>query len=496
MSLERRPPARSRARPQAPITALISALITAVLGLGILVATEPAVGITRDEGIYMVASRRYGRWLRDVGRGLVSPLDGDVETRPSDETGEHPDLMKIASGLASWSSPRPGPRRRRLPWTGRGPGDLQRPPAPRHAAGGPGLGAARLGGRGPDHTHHGRRGRPRSARAAAMVFSRALHCFDVPIAVWIFAVVVCWHRARTSRPAAVGVGVLMGLAIGTKHNALFVVPLLILDELAQLWLRWRATRTRPSPSALLSWRLASVCILGPLIALATWPWLWSAPIDRLGEYLAFHREHAYYNMELLGTNYNEPPMPVAYPFVMTAATVPWSLLAAATLGATLMVRDDLRGDRLDRERRGRPPTLGLTTVVFAGFPILLIALPFVPIFGGTKHWITAYPFLMVLAAVGLHRCMSLAALTGRTRALAAAAVPLLLFAPAAPPQSPGTPTGSLSTGAWSAARAVARRWAQPRFLGMRRPAPARPLHRSLLHRRSRRASPRDAPVST
>ena len=48
---------------------------------------------------------------------------------------------------------------------------------------------------------------------------------------------------------------------------------------------------------------------------------------------------------------------------------------------------------------------------------------------------------MVLAAVGLHRCMSLAALTGRARALAAAAAPLLLFAPAAASAVAGHPYG-------------------------------------------------------
>ena len=37
------------------------------------------------------------------------------------------------------------------------------------------------------------------------------------------------------------------------------------------------------------------------------------------------------------------------------------------------------------------------------FPICLIALPSIPIFGGTKHWLTAYPFLALLAAMGWGR---------------------------------------------------------------------------------------------
>jgi hypothetical protein len=36
--------------------------------------------------------------------------------------------------------------------------------------------------------------------------------------------------------------------------------------------------------------------------------------------------------------------------------------------------------------------------LFALAPILIIAHPSVPIFGGTKHWLTAYPFLALAAA--------------------------------------------------------------------------------------------------
>ena len=57
-------------------------------------------------------------------------------------------------------------------------------------------------------------------------------------------------------------------------------------------------------------------------SLMLWPWMWDDTFARLGEYFAFHREHSYYNMEFLGRNYNRPPLPIAYPFVMTWATVP------------------------------------------------------------------------------------------------------------------------------------------------------------------------------
>ena len=63
-------------------------------------------------------------------------------------------------------------------------------------------------------------------------------------------------------------------------------------------------------------------LITSLTVLALWPWLWSDPVGRLREYIEFHQFHAYYNTEFLGINYNRPPLPISYPFVLTWATVP------------------------------------------------------------------------------------------------------------------------------------------------------------------------------
>jgi len=47
-----------------------------------------------------------------------------------------------------------------------------------------------------------------------------------------------------------------------------------------------------------------------------------------------------------------------------------------------------------------PPRDGLLLAIFSIFPLALIALPTIPIFGGTKHWLTAYPFLALAATLG------------------------------------------------------------------------------------------------
>ena len=60
--------------------------------------------------------------------------------------------------------------------------------------------------------------------------------------------------------------------------------------------------------------------LGPVVYLACWPWLWFDTVARFREYVAFHVHHVYYNMEYLGRNYNKPPFPLSFPYVMDALT--------------------------------------------------------------------------------------------------------------------------------------------------------------------------------
>jgi 4-amino-4-deoxy-L-arabinose transferase-like glycosyltransferase len=240
-------------------------------------------------------------------------------------------------------------------------------------------------------------------------FHAGLHAFDVPVAVAMLAVVLMWRRALVDRRAGVLLGVVLGVAIAVKHNALFLGPLLALHYYGCLVLGRVRDGHRIEKAQLLPLPLVSMAVIAPLVAFALWPWLWSDPWTRVLEYFEFHREHAYYNMEFLGRNYNQPPMPMSYPAVMTWATVPACLLVLAAIGAMLTIRGEFT-------RTGESPAAstaswtrplpdpwrrhdGLLFTGLALFPLVLISLPSTPIFGGTKHWITAYPFLALLAAL-------------------------------------------------------------------------------------------------
>jgi hypothetical protein len=120
-----------------------------------------------------------------------------------------------------------------------------------------------------------------------------------------------------------------------------------------------------------------------------WPWLWTDTSERLQRYLGFHLHHSYYNTAYFGVNYNRPPMPWSYPFVLTALTTPAVTLALCVPGWLLVLR--------------RPNKLGLLWLLNVLIPILVIAHPKTPIFGGTKHWLNAMPFLVLFAGVALAR---------------------------------------------------------------------------------------------
>ena len=80
----------------------------------------------------------------------------------------------------------------------------------------------------------------------------------------------------------------------------------------------------------------------------------------------------------------------------------------------------LRDDRRD----------GLLWALFAAFPLLLIALPTVPIFGGTKHWMNALPFVCLLAAWALCEGAARLAASVRARVVVVAVVAVVAVVPA------------------------------------------------------------------
>jgi hypothetical protein len=395
-------------------------LVLTTVGLQLVSRTQ---GFTRDEGYYFTAAENHIAYYEEALTALRAgrfkePFSPRFIDRYFGYNSEHPPLMKTLFGL-SWRllhrcscpsesglHPLSYPHRHRTLGLLK-QGDAMRLPtqllagllvaavylfAARCWGRTAGLGAAGLAILLPRH-----------------VFHAQLACFDAPVAAMIFLITWAYLRAQQSgsRRWAVAAGVLLGLGLATKHNTFFL-PLVLLGH--SLWVRrgrLRGLRSLPGLFAKVlavgryvaaPWAVA-MAVLGPLVYLLLWPYLWGAPVQRFGSYLGFHLHHVHYNIEYLGQNYNKPPYPWHYVPVMTLLTTPVTTLVLFAVGSFALLRRSVARPAAPAGETDAAP--GLLVALSVLWPILVIMRPGTPIFGAEKHWLPAMPFLALLGGVGL-----------------------------------------------------------------------------------------------
>jgi hypothetical protein len=236
---------------------------------------------------------------------------------------------------------------------------------------------------------------------------------DLPVTALLFATTYAfWRSTSASRGRlstagwAAASGLLLGASLGTKHNAWFLPPVLLAAWLLGSFRGRQASHGPAAEGAVgvvgghrFPWALVAMAALGPVVLVASWPWLWHHTLPRIQGWLGYHLHHENYPWMYFGTLLREPPFPVAYPFVVTALTVPAAILVAMVGGLAQS------GGRIASAWRGRGPEVSVPTewllLLSSLFPIALIAWPTVPHFGGVKHWMPAMPFLALLGARAL-----------------------------------------------------------------------------------------------
>ena len=196
-------------------------------------------------------------------------------------------------------------------------------------------------------------------------------------------------------------GALLGLAFATKLNVFPLVPAALV---------WAAIYSREAFARL----FASLCI-GGITFFAIWPWLWRDPVGRTWEFLTWtaglqNERFAYY----LGQWWAGAPF--HYPLVTLVALVPLAMAVAGGIGAFRLFE------------KARNPAAGwillnLTLVVAVAGSGL------VPIYGGPRQFLAAFPLWALCAGVGIGWIVSRfdLRLTGTLAAYAALCVPGILW---------------------------------------------------------------------
>jgi len=220
-----------------------------------------------------------------------------------------------------------------------------------------------------------------SAAAFALLMPRLFAhahfaALDLAMALMWLATALAFARGFTSRRWAVAAGVLFGLALLTKINAVFIpLPLLA-------WALIVHGRKALVPALLLAG-------IGAVVFVAGWPWLWPDLLGRLHDYFIGTtvdrwKVPVYY----LGRIYAETYAPWHYPFVLTAFTIPLGTFACMLAGIFRTARSRMTA---------RMPLLAL--INFAAI-LAVTALPGVPKYDGVRLFLAAFPFAAWLAGYG------------------------------------------------------------------------------------------------
>jgi hypothetical protein len=251
----------------------------AIAYVAVLLHTAPALGLSRDEGIYVIAAESYGRWYELLWDDPDKALSREVVDAHFRINREHPALPKT---LFAWSHllDQRFELFSRDSLAFRFPGMLSAGLLLWliHVFG------TRLYGRGAGLL---------AASAYALLprpfYHAHLDAFDVPIALAITAVSYAYQRSLTCRRWAWLTGLSFGAAHATKHNS-WALPGIFAIHFALVLILQRLSSRERVVSPLPLWLLA-MAVLGPLVLVGSWPYLYHDTLPRLQRYAAFHLHH-------------------------------------------------------------------------------------------------------------------------------------------------------------------------------------------------------------
>jgi hypothetical protein len=208
-------------------------------------------------------------------------------------------------------------------------------------------------------------------------------------------------------------GVFWGFALGTKANALFLPPILL------LYLLWRRPQwsKRTLALAVVGWGA-----IGAAVFFASWPYLWQAPGLTLRSNLIY----------LLVRKSGTRPENMAGPFPMIFFTTPIPFLVTFIVGLVPLFKNVVRGSQFAVRSEDQLPTANrqlqtggqaILLIAWIGVVCVRLLLPAAVNFDGVRHFLELFPAMAAVGGIGI------AWITARLRPFLRAAVTAVLIAP-------------------------------------------------------------------
>jgi hypothetical protein len=213
----------------------------------------------------------------------------------------------------------------------------------------------------------------------------------------VLAVAAWWAGPLPpSRQAAVAAGLVMGLALLSKIQAV-LIPIPVI---AWALVRWRRQAVGP----VVLWGMTAFAVF-----FAAWPYLWLDPVGHLLEYLGRTTHRATLYCYYFGTRYADKAVPWHYPFVTFALTIPLAVLALILLGlgsvAGTQGTADSPSAAVSDVARWRDRLLLACGI----FPLVVFAMPGVAVYDGERLFLTVFPLWAIFAGRGAFNEMVAAA---------------------------------------------------------------------------------------
>ena len=225
---------------------------------------------------------------------------------------------------------------------------------------------------------------------------------DMPFATLAVLTTLFFIKGLEKRSWAIATGLVWGLALATKINACFlIVPLVA----------WGYLFHRRRMLDNLFWML----VIGPIVFVGTWPWLWHETLSRILDYFRFHTNHFPIPSFYFGSVYIQTPW--HYPIVTLIASTPLVLLIAAAVSLGRLKKRPL-DDRY------------ILLVLLAAHPVLLLMPSSIPAYDNIRLFILTPVVLCGLAGLGgawaIRRISKSSYLETKKPLVAAALIALLL----------------------------------------------------------------------